>query len=309
MEKKLVTSIGGLGNQMFCYAFYKKLSKEYPQILFCMDISDIWDKRFERGAEFLRAFPNIQINKASCEEILEAEGKYTFTYRGKGSRYLRKLVDFINQYTMASKRKYCITEEKFKMKQCKITGEEWKEIRYFDGFWQDIEFYLPYIEELQRDFEYAEIEDAENKRLVSRIQNTYSVAVHVRRGDYVGEVLDILDTEYYSEIIRKILKKEPQSTFFFFSNDSEYVKKEYYWLQNKVIVENNTGVNSFRDMQLMSMCKENIIANSTFSIWAGILNQNPKRIVYYPSYFAVGSKMKDINLPGFIKCEVKKQDT
>ena len=307
MDKKLVTSIGGLGNQMFCYAFYKKLCREYPNVLFYMDISDVWDGRYERGAEFLRVFPNVEIKEASAKDIRQIEGKYTFTYRGKGSRYLRKVVDFINKRTMETKKKFCITEELFEKKNGMISEKEWDEIQYFDGFWQNVEYYLPYMDELQHDFQYVAIEDEENRRLMKKIKDTYSVSVHVRRGDYVGEVLDILDTEYYSEIIRKVLEKQPESTFFFFSNDSEYVKREYAWLDNKIIVEHNTGMNSFRDMQLMSMCKENIIANSTFSMWAGMLNQNKDRVVYYPSHYYQNIKMQDMNLPGFVKCKVKDQ--
>lgn len=307
MEKKLVTSIGGLGNQMFCYAFYKKLCKEYPDVPFYMDISDVWDGRYERGAEFLRVFPNIKIKEATAKDIREIEGKYTFTYRGKGSRYLRKVIDLINKRTMEPKKKFCITEELFEKKKGVITEKDWDEIKYFDGFWQNVEYYLPYMDELQNDFQYVAIEDEENRRVMKKIEDTYSVSVHVRRGDYVGEVLDILDTEYYSDIIRKVLEKHPESVFFFFSNDSEYVKREYAWLENKMIVEHNTGMNSFRDMQLMSMCKENIIANSTFSMWAGMLNPHKERVVYYPSHFCQNTKMRDINLSGFVKCKVKNQ--
>ncbi len=308
MEKKLVTSVGGLGNQMFCYAFYKKLCREYPNTLFYMDISDIWDGRFERGAEFLRVFPNTVVKEASAKDIRQIEGKFTFTYRGKGSRYIRMIVDAINRRTMERKKQYCITEKIFEGKNRKIDDSEWNNINFFSGFWQNIDYYIPYMEELQKDFEFARLEDTKNIELMKQIQNSNSVSVHVRRGDYVGEIFDILDTGYYSELIQKILRESPNSVFFFFSNDSEYVRREYAWLKNKIIVEHNTGLDSFRDMQLMSACKTNIIANSTFSMWAGILNSNRNRIVYYPSYFCKNVEMQNIELPGFIRCGVKGQN-
>ena len=307
MDKKIVTSIGGLGNQMFCYAFYKKLCMEYPQQTFFMDISDVWDRRYERGAEFLHAFPNIMINEATLAEIRQIEHKFAFRYRGKGSRILRKLVDHINTKYMMSKRKYCVTEERFKDWKSTIPDSEWSNILYFDGYWQDVSYYEQYINELKKDFQFIKIDDKKNQFLMKEIETTESVSVHIRRGDYVGEILDILDTKYYSDIIKNIQQENPHSWFYFFSNDAEYVKKEYAWLKEKTIVEHNCGLESFRDMQLMSACKKNIIANSTFSIWAALLNDNPYKKVYYPSHYYAGIEMQNINLPGFVKMQVNKQ--
>lgn len=307
MDRKLITSIGGLGNQMFCYAFYKKMCLEYPHINFLMDISDVWDGRYDRGAEFLHAFPNIKVNEATLAQIRKVEHKIAFTYRGKGSRLLRKIVDSINRKYMVSQKKYCVTETKFEEWGCKIPNEAWDDILYFDGYWQNLTYYEPYIAELKKDFQFLPFKDQKNIQLMKQIEDTESVSIHIRRGDYVGETLDILDTEYYTDIIKRIKQENPQSWFYFFSNDAEYVKKEYAWLKEKTIVEHNFGLESFRDMQLMSACKKNIIANSTFSIWAAILNNNPDKEVYYPSHYYEGIKMQDINLPGFVKVKVNNQ--
>lgn len=307
MDKKLITSIGGLGNQMFCYAFYKKMCLEYPHKEFLMDITDIWDGRYKRGAEFLHVFPRIRINEATPAEVRYVEHKITFTYRGKGSRILRKIVDFINSKYMISQKKYCVTETEFEKWGRKIPIDAWENITYFEGYWQNVAYYEPYIDELRRDFQFTRLKDKKNIELMKEIETAESVSVHIRRGDYVGEILDILDTEYYTDIIKNIKRERPHSWFYFFSNDAEYVKKEYAWLKEKTIVEHNSGLESFRDMQLMSACKNNIIANSTFSIWAAILNNNPDKTVYYPSHYYEGIKMQDINLPGFVKVQVINQ--
>lgn len=304
MNKILVTSIGGLGNQMFCYAFFKKLQIEYPDIEFKMDLSSIWDPRFERNAEFLRVFPNINVEEACAKEIWNHEGKITFTYRGKGSRLIRKIIDTCNTFLMKSKRKKCITEENYEQfRQCtkKLSQED---VLYFDGFWQQIADYIEYLPQLKNDFVFSKIDDEENQKLLKQIINENSISVHVRRGDYVGETLDILDTSYYSKIIKEIQKENLNNKFYFFTNDPEYVEKEYAWLSQKIIVKHNTGLNSFRDMQLMSACKHNIIANSTFSIWAALLNPNKEKKVYYPSHYYKGIEMQDITLDGFIKIPV-----
>lgn len=307
MDKKIVTSIGGLGNQMFCYAFYKKMCLEYPHKNFLMDISDVWDGRFERGAEFLYAFPNVSINEATLAQIRQIEHKIAFTYRGKGSRLLRKIVDSINKKYMITQKRYCVTEPKFEEWGRKISNDAWDDILYFDGFWQNLDYYEPYINELKKDFQFLPLKDQKNIQLMKEIEDTESVSIHIRRGDYVGEILDILDTEYYTDIIKRIKQENPLSWFYFFSNDAEYVKREYAWLKEKTIVEHNSGLESFRDMQLMSACKYNIIANSTFSIWAAVLNNNPDKKVYYPSHYYEGIEMQNINLPGFIKVKVNNQ--
>ena len=76
-----------------------------------------------------------------------------------------------------------------------------------------------------------------------------------------------------------------KTLFYFFSDDTEYVAEKYGWLQNKIIVQNNKKEKSFRDMQLMSLCQYNIIANSTFSLWAALLNKNKNKEVLCPLIF------------------------
>ncbi|MDD6824960.1 MAG: alpha-1,2-fucosyltransferase [Oscillospiraceae bacterium] len=299
-EAVQIRVVGGLGNQMFCYAFYEKIKKAYPDVKFIMDISSVWTRSFQREAEFLDVFPGIHVECATARQIFRAQNQLTFKYRGKGSRMIYAVMKKINSVLVPKKRKYCITENDYLENEGNI---EFENVRYLDGFWQNIDHYIPMLEDLQKLFAFRPMEEEYEINRMKEIQSCNSVSVHIRRGDYVGEVLDILDTEYYRSIIRKIQDEEPDAHFFFFSNDSAYVEREYFWLKEKTIVDDNTGSHSFRDMQLMSMCKTNIIANSTFSIWAALLNQNEHRKVYYPSLYQRGTKMQDIHLPGFVKVE------
>lgn len=299
-KKIIIRMVGGLGNQMYCYAFYKKMSTEYPNIKFIFDISDVWNKQYKRKVELLDIFENIEIECATPHEIFYAQNKLTFKYRGKGSRYLNMLIKKINDMIMPYKRKFCVTEEMF----CNQVMElDWEKIRYFDGYWQNIKMYLSYLDDLRRDFKFPSLEMQMDKDLVQHILAEYSVSVHVRRGDYVGETLDILNTDYYRRLITSILYQNQKAHFYIFSNDISYVEREYEWLANKTIVEGHFGVTAYRDMQLMSLCKVNIIANSTFSIWAALLNNNRGRVVYYPGYYYKGIEMQNIELPNFIKVQ------
>jgi len=77
--------------------------------------------------------------------------------------------------------------------------------------------------------------------------------------------------------------KEPY--WFVFSDDINWCRKNLTLGTNACYVEHNTGQNSFRDMQLMSLCKHNIIANSTFSWWGAWLNINSEKVVICPEQF------------------------
>lgn len=294
----IIRMIGGLGNQMYCYAFYKKMSTEYPNIKFLLDISDVWEKQYVRKVELLDVFPNIEIECATPYQIFKAQNKLTFKYRGKGSRYLKKIVNKINSQIMPYKKKYCITETEYNDND---SGLNWENIRYFDGYWQNIDYYLLYLDELKKDFTFCLTENDKVIKAMAEIQECNSVSVHIRRGDYVGESLDILNTDYYKSLIDKIKRENTDAHFYFFSNDIPFVEREYEWLKEKTIIDFNTGKDSYRDMQLMSLCKTNIIANSTFSIWAALLNRSDSCTIYYPSHYYKGIEMQDIRLPYFVK--------
>ena len=72
--------------------------------------------------------------------------------------------------------------------------------------------------------------------------------------------------------------------FVFFSNDPDYVK-EHYKLKNMLVVDWNTGDESFIDMYLMSNCKFMILANSTFSYWAARLNKKTNMVIYPSKWY------------------------
>ena len=113
--------------------------------------------------------------------------------------------------------------------------------------------------------------------------STDSVSVHIRRGDYVGSSFDILSRDYYINAMKYMAERLTAPVFYFFSDDPEYVRKEYNDLPFKYeIIDWNTGAQSFWDMQLMSMCKHNIICNSTFSLWGAILNKYSDKLVIRP---------------------------
>ena len=84
-------------------------------------------------------------------------------------------------------------------------------------------------------------------------------------------------------MVDKINRSNKDAQYFIFSDDSNWVGKEFEWLTPKYIVDINKGLTSYRDMQLMSLCKINVVANSSFSMMAAYLNNHTDKMVYYPS--------------------------
>ena len=125
-----------------------------------------------------------------------------------------------------------------------------------------------------------------------------SVSLHIRRGDYLlpenRELFGgICTLDYYRRAIDYILDKVKNPFFFIFSNDIVWVKENMN-ISNSLFITWNSGKDSWQDMFLMSKCKHNIIANSTFSWWGAWLNKNPQKIVISPSRFFNVSNNSDI---------------
>ena len=172
----------------------------------------------------------------------------------------------------------------------------------FNGTWQ-IEAYFKSIEPvLQEEFVFKVPVDNENKTAIEKINNCNAVSIHIRRGDYLnshwGKSLAVIkDLSYYSRSIAYISERTENPHFFVFSDDIQWVK-ENLQLANCTYIGHNNGANSYVDMYLMSLCKHNIIANSTFSWWGGWLNKHKDKIVIMPEKW-----MNDNPCPGIFPQE------
>lgn len=142
-------------------------------------------------------------------------------------------------------------------------------------------------EELRRTFQFMPFDNKRNKKLSDWMQKYNSVSVHVRLKHKQYGYDSIGGAAYYRKAVKYIKKKVNHPVFFVFSDEIEYCKKNLDSIglcdRDKVIyVEGNTGAESYRDMQLMSLCKHNIVPNSTFSWWGAFLNENPSKIIVTP---------------------------
>ena len=110
-----------------------------------------------------------------------------------------------------------------------------------------------------------------------------------------------LGRDYYKKAVEHIKERVSDPRFFIFSDDCDFVRDEFTWLDNKCVVSGNEGDSSYLDMQLMSLCKHNIIANSTFSQWGALLNNNEDHITVYPRAYLKERDNEVKNFKGWIR--------
>ncbi len=260
---KIVNTIGGLGNQMFCYSFALALKKRCNEELF-VDISHFNHYGLHDGFLINEIFNVKEINVAGKQEI-SCVTRYIPHYNL--SRIARKFLPKKSKEYI-EKRDYVFDENALNVQgNC-----------YYEGYWQSPMYFNSIDEDVKNMFVFPVVTD-ENKELSELIDSINSVSIHVRRGDYLNakSFKGICELDYYQNAICKINTTVENPYYFIFSNDIDWCRENLgNFLQTDRVkfVSNNVGKNSFWDMYLMSRCKNMIIANSSFSWWAAYLNAN-----------------------------------
>jgi len=175
---------------------------------------------------------------------------------------------------------------------------------FIDGFWQSHLYFKEIDSIIRQDFT---VKPELVKNVIAKgieLQDKSSVAVHIRRGDFLQSKAaayhGILDAGYYTKAIALIKEKVPGASIHYFSDDIE-------WVKANLPADNAEFVSAFtksaiEDFYLMTKCNHNIIANSSFSWWTAWLNNNPGKIVVAPKqWFAVGHNTNDLIPGGWIR--------
>ncbi|WP_442589784.1 alpha-1,2-fucosyltransferase [Pedobacter sp. AW31-3R] len=262
---KIVRFLGGLGNQMFQFAFYKALENKFKNVK--ADISHFDNYRLHNGYELEKIF-NISIHKASSITIK----LFDPSDRSWAVRKVRRILGLKNAYR---------EEKKWFEYESDIFNDPGNRIYW--GYWQNQKYFQDITEDIRKCFQFKENLDERNTKLLEMINGTESVSIHIRRGDYLGNTAfgEICDKKYYQKASDLILEKVKNPVFFVFSNDIGWCEKNLD-LPN-MHFSMNSGNQAATDMHLMSKCKYNIIANSSFSWWAAWLNIHPDKIVIAPA--------------------------
>jgi hypothetical protein len=282
---KIVRVIGGLGNQMFQYAFYMALKHNEPAETVRLDCSQFHGYSVHNGLEINRVF-GIEINQASFIQLMKVTRP---TYNYKSACWLRRHGFRRNTEYIEGVSGYYY-DEVLRMK-----GN-----MYFEGYWQNSKYFDSFADEVRDAFRFKKPLEGNNLEVAHKEEINNSVGIHVRRGDFLNQahLVGICELPYYEKAICEIKNKVQNPEFFIYSNDIKWCEENLLPLIGDcghTFVEGNTGGNSYVDMQLMSLCRHLIIANSSFSWWGAYLNVNKDKIVIAPSEWS--HPFGDIQMP------------
>ena len=301
MILKIVNIAGGLGNQMFQYAFAVMLQKRYPNDRIMVDTqhyNTLVFKHFgsvnlHNGYEIDQLYANAPLPVAKASDLRRVTRRIPNYVL---SRLARKFLPKLKTEYVAS------FSDNFAKREDVFTDGD----RYYEGYWQSSKYYTDIIDELRHIYT-PPSPNAYNTSMISRITSCNSVGIHVRRGDYKNapEFNGICTHDYYKKAIASVVSDGDKHTFFVFSNDIAWCRDNMPKMvggHDIVFVDGNRGADSCWDMFLMTFCKELIIANSTFSWWGAFLNPYAKN-VYTPDPWLHRDCVQEIIPPNWRKIQ------
>jgi len=158
---------------------------------------------------------------------------------------------------------------------------------YLEGYFQSEKYFINIADIIRSEFTVKNELASKNKNVAEIIQDTQSVSICVRRGDYVtdpkaNKTHGICSLDYYYRCIEQINQNIKYPHFFVFSDDIEWCKSNLKIGFPVVFVDHNGTDKAYENLRLISFCKHNIIANSTFSWWGAWLNPNKDKLVLAP---------------------------
>lgn len=262
---KIVKLMGGLGNQMFQYAFGQVIKADAYDVSWFEDVKNyptVTPRAYE--LDFFKCSPHLTTLKAKKRNILS------------------KLLCQIS------------SDKIIKEKPANVYNPKLLKIKkgVFKGYFQCAQYCEAVRLQLLADFVPQNQPNEANQEILNKIKSTNSVSLHVRRGDYIQfqHVHGLCDLAYYQKAIDLIDSHVSNPHFFLFSDDIAWVEENLKIKFPYTIVDINQGKDSPWDIWLMKNCQHNIIANSSFSWWGAWLNENPNKIVIAPAtWFSDGS--------------------
>lgn len=269
---------GGLGNQMFQYAFGRALSEKCGKDL-VLNTNFYHKKIVRKFIKGMLIFLNYLIKEGSflggIKELKQNQRKYDLKYFLLEKKIKKNRNIFLP-----------IKEERFefifdeKMISCDDNCS-------YSGYFNNEKYFINIANEIREDFRLLpKYEKKLPDLLKNDIVNNNSVSIHVRRGDYItssatNSFHGICDLDYYNKAIDFMISQLDNCKFFVFSDDINWCRENLIFPEHRQVVF-VFGLKNYEDLTMMSFCKHNIIANSTFSWWGAWLNKNSEKIVVAP---------------------------
>jgi len=281
---KVVKFKGGLGNQLFQYAFLKNL-----EVVFGFDVKADFSYYDFISNDKIR-LPRIKELNVKLTDVTKDELERILIFPRKGNPKVLKY-KMLTYFEKTFNRQYYFEPDRKYRDIIMI-----KDFTYFDGYWQSWRYVNPVAEFLRRELRPKNEMREETRRMVEDLKNDNSVFIGIRRGDYLESrknrrLFGTFDSVYFNKAIDIIKAETLNPTFYVFSNDVTWVKNNIRFnTKNIVFRDYNESTNDVEELFIMAACKHAIITNSTFYWWAAWLISNEGKIVVAPKrWFADGS--------------------
>jgi hypothetical protein len=269
----IVKIIGGLGNQMFQYAYAKALSEEGYKVK--IDTSFFANYKLHQSG--LDSY-DTDINISSNEE--------------NNLFYKNNLITkILKKFNISSNK---MIKEKDLLFDVKLLSVD--DNNYIEGYFQCEKYFLNIRDKIINDF-IIKNELSQYSKLMSKeiLNQEVSISLHIRRGDYISDdksndIHGVCTLDYYYKAIELMNSKFKNTSFYIFSDDIHWAK-ENLEINNATYIDSEEQRIPHEDIYLMSLCDHNIIANSSFSWWGAWLNQNNDKIVVAPERWFSDEKM------------------
>lgn len=259
---------GGMGNQLFQYAFLMALQEKGREVGIIVShdtgksglvLNDVFNLRLK--LTLINKF-NLKIRSGRLNKMIsEFTQKHYHCYMGSTAIY---------------------DENVFHQPKGTLFYGYYQNERYFENVSKELRNQLRFPEHLM---------NPKTLQLLSSIDQTpNTISVHIRRGDYTNPTFfrmfgQYCQLDYYHKAIQYMRSYLTNPSFIFFSDDIEWVK-ENLPIENSIYVNHNHRKDAWQDMALMSHCKHHIIANSTFSWWGAWLNNHVDKIIVAPQQWS-----------------------
>lgn len=297
---------GGLGNQMFQYAFARTIQRKYGgKIIFDLHTFKN-DSHRDFALHHFFSKSDLNIEKPTLlknfslfalrviAKLLQLLFLKIIKNKDKRLKLLTAIGIFIQEDSKYSNHLFPISSP----------------IKYISGNWMSEKYFLSIKDKLQEDFIVKTEISIRNKQVMAQIQNTNSVCVHIRRGDYLHSAwvdkLLVCDFEYYENALSLLDQSLVSPTFYIFSNtteDIQWIKDNYKFSVPVLYVDLNNP--DYEELRLMMNCKHFVLSNSTFSWWASYLSSHKNKMVVAPSKWNSGLwDVSDLYLPSWHIIEV-----
>ena len=261
---------GGLGNQLFQYAAGLSLAA-HRDVPLKVDVSLL-----KSPDELIGTMRNFELQHLQNPPEVATENEISCL---KNQHFFRKYFDKLRP----SYQRSVYNEKRFHFDENFFSAG--KNI-YLKGYRQSEKYFRNIEEKIRDNFQFKKelIEDV--IEFGQQLSNQNSVSIHIRRGDYKNSTVlkyhGIITPSYYQEAIDLIISKIENPAFLIFSDDMDWVQNNLNFPKHATFVSGKISHTHYQDFYLMSQCRHNIIANSSFSWWAAWLNDNPKKIVIAP---------------------------